>query len=282
MADNYTDDKKEKRKTLLIRVRSAALLTLIAFATIIPGGWVLFTINLLISAIGMMEFMRVAKVHKSVIAVFSYIALAVLYVMVYFRRPDLLAALFMLYLIILFACMVIWYPKYSADQVLMAFSGLIYVGLGLSYIYQTRMFVTNGHLLVWLIFICSWISDSGAYLTGIAIGKHKAFPKLSPKKSIEGCFGGIAGSILFGVAYKLVLDLCFDIHLIDYLGLIVICGAGAIISQAGDLAASAFKRNFEIKDYGHLIPGHGGIMDRFDSIIFVAPLVYYLGILFIK
>ncbi len=281
MSDNYNDEKTEKRRTLFVRVRSGAILTAIAFATIIPGGWILFGVNLLISAIGMMEFMRVANVHRSIVAVISYIALGVLYASVYFRRPDLLAPLFMVFLIILFACMVIRYPRFTADQILMAFSGLIYVGLGLSYIYQTRMDVENGSLLVWLIFICSWISDSGAYLTGIAIGKHKAFPKLSPKKSVEGCIGGIASSILIGVIYKLVLDLCFDIHLIDYAGLIVICGVGAVISQAGDLAASAFKRSFKIKDYGRLIPGHGGIMDRFDSIIFVAPLVYYLAKLFI-
>lgn len=280
MSDNYNDEKKEKRRTLFIRVRSGAILTLIAFATIIPGGWALFGINLLISAIGMMEFMRVAKVHRSMIAVISYVALGALYACVYFKRTDLMVPLFMVFLIILFTCMVIMYPKYTADQVLMAFSGLIYVGLGLSYIYQTRMIEKNGAFLVWLIFICSWISDSGAYLTGIAIGKHKAFPKLSPKKSIEGCIGGLVSSILIGVIYKLVLDICFDINIIEYVGLIVICGVGAVISQTGDLAASAFKRNFGIKDYGHLIPGHGGIMDRFDSIIFVAPLVYYLAGLF--
>ncbi len=282
MSDNYNDEKKEKRKTLWIRVRSAALLTLIAFLTIIPGGYFLLPVNILISAVGMMEFMRIVNVHKTVVAVISYLALAFLYTSVYFRKPEYLVPLIMLYLIVLFACMVICYPRFTANQILMAFSGLIYIGLGLSYIYQTRMFAVNGSLIVWLIFICSWISDSGAYLVGIAIGKHKAFPKLSPKKSVEGCFGGIAGSIIFGILYKLILDLCFDIHLIDYAGLIVICGVGAVISQIGDLAASAIKRNFAIKDYGRLIPGHGGIMDRFDSIIFVAPLVYYLANIFSK
>ncbi|MCR5823324.1 MAG: phosphatidate cytidylyltransferase [Lachnospiraceae bacterium] len=282
MSDNYNDEKKEKRKTLWVRVRSAAVLTVIAFATIIPGGWFFFPVNLLISAVGMMEFMRIVNIHKSMVAVISYVALGLLYGAVYFERSDLLVPLFMMYLIVLFACMVILYPKYSGQQVLMAFSGLIYVGLGLSYIYQTREQVSHGAFIVWLIFICSWISDSGAYLTGIAIGKHKAFPKLSPKKSVEGCIGGILSSIAFGLIYKLVLDLGFGIHFLDYLGIIVICGAGAVISQVGDLAASAFKRNFNVKDYGHLIPGHGGIMDRFDSIIFVAPCVFYLAKLFLR
>ena len=281
MADVVLDEKKEKRRTLFIRVRSGAILTLIAFATIIPGGIPLLLINALISFIGIFELLRIANAHKTALAAVSYATVAAMYTMVYLDRKDLLIPLIMICLIVLFACMVIFYPKYSANQVFMAFTSLIYVGLGLSYLYQTRMQAPNGSFIVWLIFICAWISDSGAYLTGIAIGKHKAFPKLSPKKSVEGCIGGIASSILIGLVYKLILDLGFEIRLISYPGLIVICGVGAVISQAGDLAASAIKRNFEIKDYGHLIPGHGGIMDRFDSMIFVAPLVYYLANLFL-
>ncbi len=281
MSDPIIDDKKEKRKNLLIRVLSGAVLTVIALATIIPGSWPLLVFNALISFIGMYELMRVVNAQRTVLFGASVIGIGAEYALIFLDKKEYMVPLFMLYLILLFAFMVIFYPRFNTDQVFMAFVGVIYAGLGLSYLYQTRMQTANGAFIVWLIFICSWISDSGAYLVGIAIGKHKAFPRLSPKKSVEGCIGGIASSILIGVAYKTVLEQGFDIHLINYPGLIVICGVGAIISQAGDLAASAIKRNFNIKDYGHLIPGHGGIMDRFDSLIFVAPLVYYLANLFI-
>ncbi len=281
MSETVVGEKKEKKSNLLIRVVSGAVLTVIALATIIPGSYALLALNVIISLIGMFELMRVVNGHKSVLFGASAACICTMYALIFLDKKEYMIPLFMLYLILLFACMVIFYPKFKVEQVFMAFVGVIYVGLGLSYLYQTRMQVTNGAFIVWLIFICAWISDSGAYLVGIAIGKHKAFPKLSPKKSVEGCIGGIASSILIGVAYKAVLEHGFDIHLINYPGLIVICGVGAIISQAGDLAASAIKRNYNIKDYGHLIPGHGGIMDRFDSMIFVAPLVYYLANLFL-
>ncbi len=276
MSDNYNDDKKEKRKTLIIRVRSAAILTLIAFAAIIPGGLVLLFVNSAVACLGMYELQKTVNVQKTLLQYISSLACGCLYLAAYLQKQEWMVPLFMIYLLILFACMVVCYPKYNVTQVMVTFASLIYVGLGMSYIYLTRTEVTNGAFIVWLIFICSWISDSGAYLTGIAIGKHKAFPKLSPKKSVEGCIGGVLASIVIGILYKLVLDLLgFD--LIDYPALILICGVGSVFSQIGDLAASAIKRFCNIKDYSNLIPGHGGILDRFDSIIFVAPLVYYLG-----
>ena len=106
------------------------------------------------------------------------------------------------------------------------------------------------------------------------IGKHKMAPVLSPKKSIEGAVGGIAGAVFLGVLYAWLTKG----NLISY-G--IICGIGALISMVGDLAASAIKRNQNIKDYGNLIPGHGGILDRFDSVIFTAPIIYYLAVFLI-
>ena len=107
-------------------------------------------------------------------------------------------------------------------------------------------------------------------------------PKLSPKKSVEGAVGGVAGSALVGGLYGYFLvENVVSGQEITWI-FVVISAAGAMISQVGDLAASAIKRNHEIKDYGHLIPGHGGIMDRFDSVIFTAPMIYALAVLLIK
>lgn len=133
-----------------------------------------------------------------------------------------------------------------------------------------------------MIFISSWICDTCAYLSGMAIGKHKLAPVLSPKKSIEGAVGGVVGAGLVGALFGwLVLERVFADQNITWIAA-VICAAGAVISQVGDLAASGIKRNHNIKDYGKLIPGHGGIMDRFDSVLFTAPIIYYLAILLIR
>ena len=128
-----------------------------------------------------------------------------------------------------------------------------------------------------MIFLCSWGCDTCAYCVGVLIGKHKMTPKLSPKKSWEGAVGGVAGAALFTVIYGLVFQKAMDITMTEIFLLAGICAVGAVISMIGDLTASAIKRNYDIKDYGKLIPGHGGIMDRFDSVIFTAPVIYFLA-----
>ena len=134
-----------------------------------------------------------------------------------------------------------------------------------------------GLYIVWLILISSWGCDTCAYCVGILIGKHKMSPVLSPKKSVEGAVGGVLGAAALGALYGwMVMDrLKEEQRLILFFALI--CGVGALISMVGDLAASAIKRNADIKDYGKLIPGHGGVMDRFDSVIFTAPVIYFMA-----
>ena len=102
-------------------------------------------------------------------------------------------------------------------------------------------------------------------------------PKLSPKKSVEGAIGGVAGSMIFGGVYGAVCAEHLTLFQNPAISLIIIAFVGALISMVGDLAASAIKRNYEVKDYGTLIPGHGGILDRFDSVIFTAPMIYFLS-----
>ena len=111
------------------------------------------------------------------------------------------------------------------------------------------------------------------------IGKHKMAPVLSPKKSVEGGVGGVIGAALLGAIYALVISNWNGMSTHTPLMYALICAVGALISMVGDLAASAIKRNKEIKDYGTLIPGHGGILDRFDSVIFTAPFIYFLSMI---
>ena len=158
-----------------------------------------------------------------------------------------------------------------------AFFSMVYVGVMLSYIYQTRV-LPGGAFLVWLIFLCSWGCDTCAYCVGVLIGKHKMAPVLSPKKSIEGAVGGVLGAALLGAIYAAATGAYNPNPAHTPLIYAIICAVGALVSMVGDLAASAIKRQENIKDYGTLIPGHGGILDRFDSVIFTAPVIYALAI----
>ena len=173
------------------------------------------------------------------------------------------------------------FPKYRAEQIMCAFFCVAYAPVMLSFIYMVRS-LPYGIYTVWMIFISSWICDTCAYVVGMLFGKHKLAPVLSPKKSIEGAIGGIVGSALVGAlyAYFIVEPVIQEQHVTWIF--VLISGVGAIIAQVGDLAASAIKRNHYIKDYGKLIPGHGGIMDRFDSVIFTAPMIYFLTLLLIN
>ena len=138
----------------------------------------------------------------------------------------------------------------------------------------------NGRILMWFVFWAAWGTDIFAYLIGKNFGKHKLmFKKVSPNKSLEGCIGGIFGAILLSLIYAIVCNNIFNID-ISYITVTVVALLLSVISQIGDLAASSVKRYCEIKDYGHLIPGHGGMLDRIDSVIFVLPFAYFLLKLF--
>ena len=136
--------------------------------------------------------------------------------------------------------------------------------------------LSDGAYMVVLVFLSALGNDTLAYCTGRLIGKHKMSPILSPKKTVEGAIGGVIGAGLLGCLYGLFAKqfLSVNYNLIAVFG--IVCAVGGLISIIGDLGASAIKRNYDIKDYSHLIPGHGGILDRFDSIIFTAPIIYYM------
>ena len=189
--------------------------------------------------------------------------------------------LFMGFLIVLMFVYVLSYPKYDAKQLMAAFFGMFYVGTMLSYVYQIRT-LNNGLYLAFLVFLCSWGCDTCAYCVGVLIGKHKMAPKLSPKKSIEGAVGGVLGSALLTALYCFIFRNHMNIDGTEIAILAVIAAVAGLISMVGDLCASAIKRNYDIKDYGHLIPGHGGILDRFDSMIITAPIIYYLASFFLS
>ena len=179
--------------------------------------------------------------------------------------------------VILVMCVYVFtYPGYRAEEVMAAAFGVLYVGVMLSCVSDQR---TSGRSLACMVDPpCSWGCDTCAYCAGMLFGKHKMAPVLSPKKSVEGAVGGVAGAALLGALYALAANHFGNLQA-SPLTYALICAVGALISMVGDLAASAIKRNRNIKDYGKLIPGHGGILDRFDSVIFTAPIIYFLSVL---
>ncbi len=260
------------------RALSAVVLVAVLGSALIYGKWYLWVLMLFASLMGFFEFTRAMRdvserdnMKPDALEIIGYTGIVALYLVIYFSNSPL----YMLYilLLILIASMITYvlqYPKHTTANMMQIFFGVVYVGFMLAFVYMTRM-DDKGVITVWLIFIASWICDTAAYLTGMAIGRHKLAPKLSPKKSIEGSIGGVIGSALVGFIYAHIMGLG-DVAVF----IALISGIGAIISQFGDLLASAIKRDHEIKDYGNLIPGHGGILDRFDSVIITAPIVYIL------
>lgn len=262
------------------RLLSGIILVILALATIICGGPVLFITLLCVSLIGMQELYKAVGVRKdgfNLLEIISYIGIIVYYLSVWllpdkYHLPSLIFSVLLIMFVYVFT-----YPKYQTGQIAAAFFGIVYVGVMLSYVLQTRL-LEGGAFLVWLIFLCSWGCDTCAYCVGVLIGKHKMAPVLSPKKSVEGAVGGVLGAALLGALYAWAISAYNPASAHTPLIYAVICAVGALVSMVGDLAASAIKRQQNIKDYGTLIPGHGGILDRFDSVIFTAPIIYFLAI----
>lgn len=257
------------------RVISGAVLVVILAITLYFGGIVTCGLMALVSLVGNMELLRVYGVNKKTPGIVCYLATVLYYIAIYLDRMDIIVPMMVVYLLVMLAVYVLTFPTYSDKQIMAAFMDLFYVSVMLSFVYLIRN-MEHGLVLVLLIFVSSWINDTCAYFVGRALGKHKMAPVLSPKKSIEGLIGGIVGAGVFGAVFGILFDKYVDTMNYAPLLFAVVGAVGALPAVIGDLAASAIKRNNDIKDYGKLIPGHGGILDRFDSIIFTAPIIYYL------
>lgn len=268
------------------RFLSSVVLVIIALITLIMGGPLLACTCFLISIVGYLELCKATSVHAAKRIngpeIVGLLGIAAYYAAIFFSDSEIL--LFMAVIGVFMGSMcvyVVTFPKYRSEQVMANFFNFVYAPVMLSFIYLTRS-LHYGEYIVWLILISSWGCDTCAYLVGICIGKKKIFPVLSPKKSLEGCIGGVLGAGLIGALYSILLldNIIVDQSMTPIL--VFICMVGSVMSQVGDLAASAIKRNNNIKDYGKLIPGHGGIMDRFDSVIVTAPMIFFLAALLIK
>lgn len=299
---------EKKPNTMLVRSISGAAIVVVMVSLIWAGGLVTTVGLAVISCIAYVELLSATGVRAAgekkpcvfdvtgILVIVGYYALIYLlktaepFIFMWQSRSEFLMLVVVFYLALLMSIFVFTFPKYKARQIICSFFGFVYGPVMLSFVLMTRLllgkgdieaggtFYNLGFFAVWMIFIAAWGSDTCAYFVGVLFGKHRITPRLSPKKSLEGYIGGVAGAGLLGLLYGAILMWTGHISS-DILWCFALLGVcGSFFGLVGDLAASAVKRDFEIKDYGKCIPGHGGIMDRFDSVIFTAPMIYLLSI----
>lgn len=286
-----------------VRLRSSIILIVLALITMFAGGKILLATMIFLSLVAYRELGKATGIRgsetegrteekRNALEIVGILGIILYYVLLEVNlTKELLSVQTGSLLAIIFVFMgsmsvyVFGFPKFHSSQIMAAFFSFFYGPVCLSFVYLTREIgrsVPDGNreiglYIVWLILISSWGCDTCAYCVGMLIGRHKMSPILSPKKSVEGAVGGVLGSAGLGALYGyIVRDMFPDERAVLFLALI--CAVGSLISMVGDLAASAVKRNADLKDYGKLIPGHGGVMDRFDSVIFTAPVIYFMAV----
>lgn len=274
------------------RIISGVIMATGGVITLLIGGWFAGMVVMLIALGAYYELCKACKVldnNKPVnlATVIGYLAIVLYYVNMVWgtgEYKDILNVV-MLIIVVLWqlAVYVFTYPRFKSGQIMSGVFNLLYAPFMLSFLYPMMTEFERGKYIVFLVFVASSISDAFAYFVGVSLGKHKLAPVVSPKKSIEGSIGGILGAALIGLIYAIILN---QLGIFAQKEIIwafpLIGGLGSVVSQIGDLAASAIKRDHEIKDYSKLIPGHGGIMDRMDSICVTTPIIYYLALLLLK
>ena len=231
----------------------------------------------LITARSIFELYKALEVkgHNPIktIGLISSLAICFLHVIpkefsIYYIGMVMVLSIFLLFLI-----SIIKHKKVNVVDISLTFFGVCYVVIFSMFVALLRG-RDNGKFLVWYIFIGAWITDTFAYFVGKNFGKHH-FTKVSPNKTIEGSIGGTILSVVFAVIFTLIINSNFNLN-INYYIITLIAFVLSIIGQIGDLAASCIKRYTGVKDYSNLIPGHGGMLDRIDSVIFIAPFAYFL------
>lgn len=259
------------------RIASALLAIPLLVFVLVTGGGILLTALTIVSVIALWEFYNTFKgtgiypfytvgmpagvIINIIMGIYNEAALAYVIAVIIFCT------------LICFMVMIVQSRARILDLGI-TLIGLVYISLLMSMLFLIYS-MEHGPVIIWLVFIVAWIGDTFAYFIGINFGRNKLCPEISPKKSVEGAMGGLLGSILgaivFGIVVKKALGLETSLPGLASVGLI-----GGVMSQLGDLTASVLKRYANVKDFGNIMPGHGGVLDRFDSILFAVPVIYYI------
>lgn len=267
----------KKDSSLKMRVLTSVICAPILIIILLCPS-ILVTITVIVaSMIGLYEYYKAVGLlaHRGLCAM-GIVAAVIIPIGLMLSIQETLILVY-IYVVALFLIMLIYNKRVKAADIAMLLLGIIYIPYFLSYIIHIRS-MEFGRFFIWLVFIGAFSTDTCAYFAGRMFGRHKLCPDISPKKTVEGAIGGVVGAgiifVLFGIVVNNVFagfmcGLRFNLLLLFVLGLIA-----AVVSEIGDLVASSIKRQYDIKDFGNILPGHGGILDRCDSIILVAPTIF--------
>lgn len=261
------------KKRVLTGIIGLSLLFLVLF--FLPA-WCLNIFLALLSALAMYEILQVTHLrgHKGLLLASLVFSLAAPFLLMW-HRPIVVVFAVVVYAVVLGLIQLHGHESLPVERTGFVFCMTLLVPLALSCVAYLRADAVYGRFYVVLVLVLSWLCDIGGYFIGTFFGRHKLCPQISPKKTVEGFVGGlllaIGGAVLAAWIYRYFWLENVTMHYLLVLLLAAIC---APLSVLGDLFASIIKRQNGAKDYGHLFPGHGGVMDRFDSLIFVAPVTY--------
>lgn len=245
---------------------------IVFFAVVLSHRYVLYSAVILLTLGMLFEMYRVMCVGKFLRGIGYVSAVIECLGFVFGKQIFALAAVLMIFML----AMIAMHGKVTSKKVLAVGFVTLMISAFMSVLILTRK--SCDKYTVILPFVCAWLTDTGAFTAGSLWGKHKLAEKISPKKTVEGAIGGVVFSVIGSVLYVIIMVLIMTSKMPSgaYMLKFAVLGLFAsIVSQLGDLSASCIKRDFEKKDYGNILPGHGGLLDRFDSVLFAAPFVYY-------
>ncbi|MCQ6280168.1 phosphatidate cytidylyltransferase [Bacillus sp. EB600] len=259
------------------RIVTAVVAAALFLPIVFYGGLPVVLLTYLLASIGLYELLKMRKLSLfSVSGLLSYLLLWVILfpsqyqdVLAYLNYSKMELGIAMVLLLLTYT--VITKNRFTFDDVAFSVLAAVYVGIGFYFFMETRQ---AGLVYIFYSLFMIWATDSGAYFIGKAMGKTKLSPEISPNKTVEGSIGGIVCAMIIAALFVFLTDI--DATLWSLLGITLFLSA---FGQLGDLVESALKRHFNVKDSGKLLPGHGGILDRFDSLLFVWPLLHFFHII---
>lgn len=256
------------------RIITAVLALIIFLPFVIYGEWPFVIFVYFLATIGLCELIKMHKI--SIISIPVFLAIGMLWAVLSQFDDDIIPYIMlskvditMLFVMLLLTYTVLLKNKFNFDDAGFILLATIYVGMGFYFLIETRS--ENGLNYIFYVLFVIWATDTGAYFVGRSLGKKKLWPKISPNKTVEGAIGGILAACIVGVVFQLIHP--FEHSMVIVIAVTVLV---SIFGQIGDLVESAFKRHYGVKDSGKIMPGHGGILDRLDSLIFVLPLLHFI------
>lgn len=274
-------DLEEYKKGVELLMKQRIVTAIIAAAVFLPivmyGGLPFIILTYLIASIGLYELLKMRNINLFTLP--GFLSLFILWILLLpeqyqsvlldlnYSKVELSFVAILLFLTYTVATK----NRFTFEDVAFSVLGTIYVGLGFFYFIETR---EAGPTYIFYSLFIIWATDSGAYFIGKALGKRKLWPEISPNKTVEGSIGGVACALIVAILFSLLTNI--DASLLQ---LLVITLVLSVFGQIGDLVESALKRHYQVKDSGNILPGHGGILDRFDSLLFVWPLISFLNLI---